>query len=126
VDARVHKSYTDVGTNAHFQAGFNFSLPFDIDFETDAYEELPLSTQTVTSVTTNGKKGRQLKYITTSKEESIGEDNGFVNTLDIPLNGHVTLSGFYNRSLRGKMDTAGFSLTFLLRAPPRKSKTLVD
>ena len=35
--------------------------------------------------------------------------------LDIPLNRHITLSGFYNRSLRNKIDTAGFSLTFLLR-----------
>jgi hypothetical protein len=118
-DTLVRKSYIDVGTNAHFQFGFGFSLPREINFETDAYEDLPLASQTVTSTTTNGKKGKQLKIITTSKQEGIGEDNGFLNTLDIPLNGHVTLSGFYNRSLRNKIDTAGFSLTFLLRAPPR-------
>jgi hypothetical protein len=124
-DERVRKSYTDVGTNAHFQAGFSFSLPFDINFETNAYEELPLSGQTVTSVTTNGKKGKQLRFIKTTSQEGIGEDNGFENTLDIPLSGHVTLSGFYNRSLRDKIDTAGFSFTFLLRGPPRKKKTMV-
>ncbi len=118
-DTRVRKSYTDVGTNAHFQLGLGISLPRDINFESDAYEDLPLGTQTVTSTTTNGKKGKQLKIITTSKQEGIGEDNGFINTLDIPLSGHVTLSGFYNRSLRNKIDTAGFSITFLLRAPPK-------
>lgn len=118
-DTRILKSYTDVGTNAHFQLGLGVSLPFNINFESDAYEDLPLGTQTVTSTTTNGKKGKQLKIITTSKQEGIGEDNGFINTLDIPLNGHITLSGFYNRSLRNRIDTAGFSLTFLLRAPPK-------
>ncbi len=63
-----------------------------------------------------GKKGKQ---VTTSTQKSIGEDNGFNNTLNIPLNGHVMLSGFYNRSLRNKIDTAGLSLTFLLRAAPK-------
>jgi hypothetical protein len=117
-NSRVRKSYTDVGTNAHFQLGVGFGLPFHSSFTTDAYEELPITTQTVTSVTTNGKKGKQLKLITTSKDKSVGEDNGFLNTLDIPLTGHITLSGFYNRSLRDKDDTAGFSFTLLLRPTP--------
>jgi hypothetical protein len=118
IDSRVRQSYTVIGENAHFQFGFGFSLPLDINFTTDAYEDLPLSSQTVTSSTTNGKKGKQEKTIITTSQESFGEDNGFLNTLDIPLNGHVTLSGFYNRSLRNKIDTAGFSLTFLLRSAP--------
>ena len=118
-DVRVKKSYTDVGTNAHFEVGFGVDLPFGCFFNSDAYEELPLGTQTVTSTTTNGKKGKQLKTITTSRQVSIGEDNGFTNTLDVPLNRHVTLSGFYNRSLRNRLDTAGVSLTFLLRGTPR-------
>ena len=124
VDRRVSKSYIDVGTNAHFQAGVNFQLPFDMSFTSDAFEELPITTQTVTSTTTNGKKGTQLKTITTSKEKSVGEDNGFINTLDIPLSAHVTMSGFYNRSLRNKIDTVGFSFTFLLKGPPRGKETI--
>ncbi len=116
-DSRVLKSYDVVGTSAHFQAGLDASLPWwNIDFESDVYEELPLGTQTVTSTTTKGKKGKQ---VTTSTQKSIGEDNGFNNTLNVPLNGHVMLSGFYNRSLRNKIDTAGLSLTFLLRAAPK-------
>ncbi len=120
VDSRVRKSYIDVGTNAHFQVGANFQLPFNLSFTSEAFEELPLSTQTITSTTTNGKKGKQLKIITTTSTKSVGEDNGFINTLDIPLSGHVTLSGFYNRSLRNKIDTAGFSFTFLLRSTKPK------
>ena len=117
---RVLKSYEVVGTSAHFQAGVGVSLPWNLEFETDAYEELPLGTQTVTSTTTKGKKGKQ---VTTTSQKSIGEYNGFTNALDIPLSRHVTLSGFYNRSLRNKIDTAGFSLTFLLRPPPRVPET---
>jgi hypothetical protein len=117
---RVLKSYEVVGTSAHFQAGVGVSLPWKLEFETDAYEELPLGTQTVTSTTTQGKKGKQ---VTTTSQKSIGEDNGFTNALDIPLNRHVTLSGFYNRSLRNRIDTAGFSLTFLLRPPPSVAET---
>jgi hypothetical protein len=111
-NTRVRKSYEVVGPSAHFQAGVDVSLPWKMEFETDAYEELPIGTQTVTSTTTQGKKGKQ---VTTTSQESVGEDNGFTNALDIPLSRHVTLSGFYNRSLRNKIDTAGFSLTFLLR-----------
>jgi hypothetical protein len=121
-DSRVRKSYTDVGTNAHFQIGTNLQLPFNMSFTTDAFEELPLSTQTVTSTTTNGKKGKQLKTTTTTSNKSVGEDNGFLNTLDIPITPHITLSGFYNRSLRNKIDTAGFSITFLLKPAPRANE----
>lgn len=115
-NTRIHESYIQVGTNAHFQLGATFWLPLHANFTSAAYEDMPLATQTVTSVTTNGKKGKQLKLITTSTEKSLGEDNGFLNTLDIPITGHMTLSGFYNRSLRDKNDTAGFSFTFFLRS----------
>jgi hypothetical protein len=112
---RLKKSYLVVGPSAHFQAGLDVSLPWwKMEFETDAYEELPIGANTVNSITTKGKKGKE---VTTTTAESAGEDNGFTNTLDIPLGGHATLSGFYNRSLRNHDDTAGFSLTFLLRAP---------
>jgi hypothetical protein len=66
---RVLKSYEVVGTSAHFQAGLDASLPWwNIDFESDAYEELPLGTQTVTSTTTKGKKGKQ---VTTSPRRRV-------------------------------------------------------
>jgi hypothetical protein len=111
IGTRVRKSYTSFGTLAHFQAGGAFDLPLNMSLEADAYEELPIAAQTLYSTTGKGKK-----KVTTATGTSVAEDNGFTTSLDIPLNPHVTLSGFYNRSLRNSIDTAGFSLTFFLRA----------
>ena len=113
-DTRVRRSFTTVGELAHFQAGTSVSLPRNINFSADAYEDLPVSSQIVFSTTGKGRKKK-----TTATNEGAAEDNGFTNSLDIPLSGHVTLSGFYNRSLRNHIDTTGFSLTFLLKAPPK-------
>jgi hypothetical protein len=115
MDARVKKSYIAVGEIAHFQAGTSVDLPFDMSFEADAYEELPLTTDLVYSTTGKGKK-----KVTTSTNQGPAEDNGFLTTLDIPVARHMTVSGFYNRSLRQHEDTAGFSFTLLLRAPPKQ------
>jgi len=114
VEQRVLKSYVAVGPLAHFQAGTSVYLPWNLTFEADAYEELPLDKNIVYSTTGKGKK-----KITTSTNEDPSEDNGFITSLDIPLSRHVTLSGFYNRSLRDHDDVGGFSFTFLLRPPPR-------
>jgi hypothetical protein len=114
VDQRVVKSYISVGPMAHFQAGGYVDLPWRMSFEANAYEELPLDTNIVFSTTTKGKK-----KITTETNTDPGEDNGFITSLDIPMSPHLTLSGFYNRSLRDHDDVAGFSFTFILRAPPR-------
>ena len=113
-DARVRRDYTSVGQLAHFQAGISVFLPRHINFSADAYEDLPLSSQIVYSTTGKGRKKK-----TTATNEGVAEDNGFLNTLDIPLNRHVTLSGFYNRSLRSHIDTVGFSSTFMLKGPPK-------
>ena len=114
-NARVRKSYTSVGTLAFFQAGVSVDLPHRMSFEAEAYENLPIGAQTLYSTTGKGKK-----KVTTATTTGIAEDNGFTNSLDIPVASHVTLSGFYNRSLRSHIDTVGFSLTFILRAPPRE------
>jgi len=112
VEQRVLKSYVAVGPLAHFQAGTSIYLPWNCTFEADAYEELPLAKNLVYSTTGKGKK-----KVTTSTNEDPAEDNGFITSLDIPLSRHVTLSGFYNRSLRDHEDVAGFSFTFLLKPP---------
>jgi len=115
INASIRKSFVAVGEQAHFQAGLNISLPwFDTTFSSEAYEDMPLSTQTVTTTTTKGKKG-PVKLVKSTTQESIGEDNGFYNSLDIPLSTHLTLGGFYNRSLRNREDTAGFSFVYMLR-----------
>ena len=117
MDQRVVKSYVAVGPLAHFQAGTAVYLPWNMSFEADAYEELPLAKDLVYSTTGKGKK-----KVTTSTNEGPAEDNGFITSLDIPLSRHVTMSGFYSRSLIDHDDIAGFSFTFLLKAPPRQKQ----
>jgi hypothetical protein len=115
IDQRVAKSYVAVGPMMHFQAGTSLELPWSMTFEAEAYEELPLSKNIVYSTTGKGKR-----KVTTATNEAPAEDNGFNTSLDIPLTNHVTLSGFYTRSLRNHDDVAGFSFTFILKAPPRE------
>lgn len=119
VGRRIRKSFTSVGTMANFQAGSAINLPRQVDFECDAYEQLPFSKSTIYSTTGRGKK-----KVTNVLSTSSAEDNGFTNTLDIPVAGHVTLSGYYNRSLRLHDDVAGFSLTLLLKATPSQPDTV--
>lgn len=121
IASSIRKSYVAVGEQAHFQAGLSFALRwFDAEFSSDAYENMPLSTQTITTITNQGKKGA-IKLVKSSRQESVGEDNGFANTLDFPLASHYMLSGFYNRSLLNHEDTVGFSIAFLLRGNGARS-----
>lgn len=117
---RVRKSYIAVGTLASFQAGSSIDLPFNMDFEADAYEQLPIDPSTIYSTTGRGKK-----KVTVAAGQTAAEDNGFTTSLDIPFVSHLTLSCFYNRSLRLQDDVGGFTLTFLLRPPP-KEKDIVQ
>jgi len=114
VDQRILKSYVAVGPLAHLQAGTSVDLPLHMSFQADAYEELPLAKDLVYSTTGKGKK-----KVTTSTNIDPVEDNGFITSLDIPLSPHLTMSGFYARSLRDHDDVGGFSLTLLMKAPPR-------
>jgi hypothetical protein len=109
----VAKPYVAVGTLANFQAGTGVELPFHASFDAEAYEELPLTKTIIYSTTGKGKK-----KVTTATNEGAAEDNGFTTELDIPLNRHTVISGFYNRSRRNKIDTAGFGFTFLLKPAP--------
>jgi hypothetical protein len=109
----VRKSYVAVGKIAYFQTGVGLDLPLHTNFDAEVYEELPVAATTIYSTTGKGKK-----KVTTATNEGAAEDNGFNTSLDIPLNRHTILTGFYNRSLRNKIDTVGFSFTFLLRPAP--------
>jgi hypothetical protein len=113
IAARSRKSYTSAGTLAHFQVGASIDLSHNISFEADGYEDMPVSEATIYSATGRGKKA------TTAPSTSAAEDNGLNTSLDVPLNGHLTVSGFYEHSIRSQYDVVGFSLTFLLKAPPR-------
>jgi hypothetical protein len=108
VNRIVTKNYTSLGPLAHFQVGLGIDLPHDASFETDAYEQLPLGDQKI-----YGPSRRGNATIVTGHNAI--EDNGFITALDVPLNGHLTLSGYYSRSLRLRTDTAAIGITYVLR-----------
>jgi hypothetical protein len=132
----VVKDYTSVGTLAHFQAGAVLWFPRRTYIEAVAYEQLPLGSQTVYRSVERGEDARasdddgpnptpQPPIAVTVSTAS--EDNGFTTFVGIPLVDHITLSGYYNRSLRQRLDTVSFGLTFVLRSKPSKrSLSMID
>jgi hypothetical protein len=54
------------------------------------------------------------------------EDNGFTTIVGVPLNDHLMLSGYYNRSLRQDLDTVSFGMTYVIRGRKRRSLSMID
>lgn len=119
----VIKDYSSVGPLAHFQAGAAFWL-FGRDYlQSIAYEQLPFGGQTV--YTASPSPGAPATTLVLSNSAS--EDNGFTTSLSIPVSEHVTLSGYYNRSMRHDLDTASFGVTYVLRGTTWKKRlSLID
>jgi hypothetical protein len=117
----VNQNYSSVGMLAHFQTGMTFWLLGRSYVQSIAYEELPLGRQTVyrvlnSPVGSNPPGGVGSNVITST---SASEDNGFITQAGIPLTDHLTLSGYYNRSLRQHLDTVAIGMTFVLRGMSR-------
>jgi hypothetical protein len=120
VNRILNKNYTSLGPLAHFQIGLGVELIRGISFETDAYEQLPIGDQKIYGPSRNGKA-------TVVTGHNVIEDNGFINSLDIPVHGHITFSGYYSRSLRLRSDTAAIGVTYVLRStPPTEEDTAVN
>ena len=121
----VTKDYSSLGPLAHFQAGFAAPLPRRWTFQAVAYEQLPIGdTKTYRTVM---RPGHGTELVVTGR--SVSEDNGFTNSLTVPLSRHVTLLGYYNRSLRLHLDDAAVGVTFVARAPKQRQggdRSLVD
>ncbi len=90
-----------------------------MSFETDAYEQLPIGDQKIYGPSRNGKA-------TVVTGHNVTEDNGFTNSLDVPLNRHFTLSGYYSRSLRLHTDTTAVGLSYVLRSAPTTEDSAID
>ena len=111
LNRRIKRSQTSVGKLAHFEVGGSIDVPFHSSFGVSAYESLPIGSQNITAT----KKVRKRTVTQVTGTTGLAEDNGFNASLDLPVQRHVTLSGFYTRSLRQHSDTAGFSLTLFAR-----------
>jgi hypothetical protein len=142
VNDLVVKDYNSVGGLAHFETGLVYWFPRRIYVEVDAYEQLPLGSQTVYRTVARGEHARAEEddpgqggggdpppptpppVATTVTTAS--EDNGFTTFVGIPLAPHVNLSGYYNHSLRQHLDTVSFGVTFILRGPSKKRLSMID
>ncbi len=126
VNRLVTRDYTSLGPLAHFQAGLLVPLPLPAlqraSFQSVAYEQLPLGNNRVdTTLTRRGYPDR-----TVISGRSVSEDNGFTNSLALTLTPHLTLQGYYNRSLRLHLDTGAVSLTWVWRGyRPAKAPSLL-
>lgn len=107
----VNQNYSSVGGLAQFQTGAILWLPRHSYFESAAYEELPVGSQTV--YTANSSQG--ISPQPPLSGATFAEDNGFMTFAGIPLANHLTLSGYYNHSLRRKTDTVSFGITYVIR-----------
>ena len=115
VNREVNKTYTSLGPLAHFQAGLAINLFRFATFESDAYEQLPIGDQKIYSAYRKGHPTVVTGY-------NVTEDNGFTNSLNLTPDRHTTLSGYYSRSLRRQVDTAGISITYVLRGAPKEEE----
>jgi hypothetical protein len=122
VNNLVTKNYTSVGKLAHFQTGAMIWIFRRYSLQSVAYEELPFGSQTVYTVVNPPRgaappgPGASPSNVITSTGAS--EDNGFTTSAGIPLTAHLTLSGYYNRSLRQHQDTVSMGMTYVLRGTP--------
>ena len=119
----VAKDYSTVGPLAHFQAGAIVWVLGRDYLQSVAYEQLPLGAQTVYTAV-NPQRGPNQTAVSFNTQS---EDNGFTTLLGIPLNDHLTLSSYYNRSLRQHLDTVSMGITYVLRGNKRNRElSLID
>ena len=123
INPLVTRNFPSIGPLAHFQAGFAFPMPFGASFNTDAYEQLPIGDQkTYQTLQRHGNT----PAVTVVTGHNVTEDNGFTNSLDLPFGSHLTLSAYYNRSLRLKDDAVSFGITYVLRSVREKNAAKDD
>jgi hypothetical protein len=112
-NSTITEDYTSLGPLAHFQAGASVDIFRGTTFSADAYEQLPLGDQKIYQSVRHGRT-----FVTEVTGANVSEDNGFITSLDIPLDRRTTLSGYYSRSLRLRADMAAASITYTFRAAP--------
>ena len=110
VNRLVNKNYTSLGPIGHFQIGATFPLLRGASFQTNAYEQLPIGDQKIyQSITRRGSTSLMVIG------HNVTEDNGFTNSIDLPVDSHTTIAAYYNRSLRFRDDIVSFGVTYVLR-----------
>jgi len=112
----VNNEYSSLGPIAHFQTGLIYWLPGRNYIQSVAYEQLPLGDQKI--YTTISAPGLPTQTVVAGR--GVSEDNGFTTSVGVPLTSEITLSGYYNRSLRLHLDTVSVGITFVFRGTEHK------
>jgi hypothetical protein len=112
----VTNEYSSLGPIAHFQTGLIYWFPGRNYIQSVAYEQLPLGDQKI--YTTLSAPGKPTETVVSGR--GVSEDNGFTTSVGLPITSRITLSGYYNRSLRLHLDTVSMGLTFVLRGTGHK------
>ncbi len=115
-DNLVMKNYNSLGALAHFQMGSVMWLRGNSYVEFLAYEQLPIGSQKI--FTTLPPPGSQPAPVVSGT--GVSEDNGLTALVGMPLTDHLTLSSYYNRSLRQHLNTVSVGVTYVLRGSQRK------
>jgi hypothetical protein len=125
----VMRDYNSLGTLTHFQTGATLWGKNYSYIDVSPYEQLPIGSQKVYTVFYQQQDGSPLgsHAVLQTVQGGLSEDNGITTSFGMPLTSHILFSGYYNRSLRQHQDTVSFSMTFVLRSLPLKTKlSLVD
>lgn len=129
-DNLLMRDYNSLGPLAHFETGATVWLHRYGFVQSSAYEQLPIGSQKVyelipPGVGAQGGAGGQGSQVVVSN--GLSEDNGLTTSFGMPLNAHMLLSGYYNRSLRQHQDTVSFGVTLVLRPlPGHKRLSMID
>jgi hypothetical protein len=114
------KDYSNLGPLSHYQVGIGVSLPRGASFGTELYEQLPVGDQKIYGAAVGKKLPPVIGF-------NITEDNGLINSLDLPVGDHMSVSAFYNHSIRYRSDSVAIGYTFILRgAPPVAAESDID
>ncbi|WP_109489412.1 hypothetical protein [Occallatibacter savannae] len=112
------KSYTAVGRMANFQAGTSIDLPAKLSLDLEAYEAMPIQTQSLFG--TISRRNSHAAVHGHSKKTAVqgatgsGEDNGFNLGLEYPLTPKLTLAAEYDDSIIQADNIVAFSIRWSL------------
>ncbi len=123
----VDRNSRSLGGLAHFMTGVDGWVAGRVFVEQVVYEQLPFGSQTIYARNAQNSPGAPPQPPSaTTVSTGASEDNGLTTYFGVPAGGNVTLSGYYNRSLRQHSNTISFGVTWVLRGSNRKWRSLVD
>lgn len=124
----VPKDYSSVGGLAHFQGGISCELAGGAVAQLIGYEQLPFGSQKIYTISDSEYGYPKISANVSSVQitsDTRSEDNGLTLVGVIPVSDHLSLTSYYNRSLRHNLDTVSLGFVWVMRAQPRRM-SLID